>query len=85
MIQWAIYINIFLAIFNLIPIPPLDGSNILASFLPGNAMYRYLSLGRFGFIFIFILLFLGGRFFLGVVSPVISFLYKIMTWWQFLI
>ncbi len=82
--QSAIYINIFLAIFNFLPIPPLDGSNILASFLPGNAMYKYLSLGRFGFIFIFILLFLGGRIFWGVFSPVVAFLFKIFTWWQFL-
>ena len=69
----AIYINIFLAIFNLIPIPPLDGANILASFLPGNAMYKYLSIGRFGFIFIFLYLFLGGRIFWGVISRAVAF------------
>ncbi len=84
MIQWAIYINIFLAVFNLIPIPPLDGANILATFLPGDAMYKFLSIGRFGFIFIFILLFLGGRIFWGIISPVVAFLFKVMTWWQFL-
>lgn len=80
----AIYINIFLAIFNLIPIPPLDGSNILATFLPGNAMYRYLSIGRFGFIFIFIILFLGGRIFWSFTSVAVSFIFKIFTWWQYL-
>jgi Zn-dependent protease len=80
----AIYINIFLAIFNLIPIPPLDGANILATFLPGDAMYKYMSIGRFGFIFIFIILFLGGRIFWGVTSVAVSFLFKIFTWWQFL-
>ncbi|MBM3707729.1 MAG: site-2 protease family protein [Actinobacteria bacterium] len=81
----AIYINIFLAIFNLIPIPPLDGANILASFLPGDAMYRFLSIGRFGFIFIFILLFLGGRIFWSITGPVVSFLFNIFTWWRYLI
>ncbi|MBM3709505.1 MAG: site-2 protease family protein [Actinobacteria bacterium] len=81
----AIYINIFLAIFNLIPIPPLDGANILASFLPGNAMYKYLSIGRFGFIFIFILLFLGGRIFWGIIGPAANFLFNIFTWWRYLI
>jgi Zn-dependent protease len=84
MFQSAIYINIFLAIFNFLPIPPLDGANILATFLPGNAMYKYLSLGRFGFIFIFILLFLGGRIFWGITSPLVAFLYKAFTWWSYL-
>jgi Zn-dependent protease len=85
MFQWAIYINIFLAIFNFLPIPPLDGSNILASFLPGDAMYKFLSIGRFGFIFIFIILFLGGRIFWGAISPVVNFLFNIFTWWRYLI
>lgn len=84
MFKRAVYINIFLAIFNFIPIPPLDGSNILATFLPGNAMYKYLSLGRFGFIFIFLILFLGGSFFWGIISPIVAFLFRMFTWWQFL-
>lgn len=81
----AVNINIFLAIFNFLPIPPLDGSKILASFLPDSAMYRYLSLGRFGFIFIFIILFLGGNVFWRIVSPVIGFLRNAALWWQYLI
>jgi Zn-dependent protease len=84
MFSTAIYINIFLAIFNFIPIPPLDGANILASFLPGDAMYKYLSIGRFGFIFIFILLFLGGRIFWSITAPIVSFLFNIFTWWRYL-
>jgi len=81
----TIYINIFLAIFNFIPIPPLDGSKILASFLPDQAMYRYLSIGRYGFIFIFIFLFLGGGRFWTILSPVFNFLFNICTWWQYLL
>jgi len=84
LLQNTIYINIFLAIFNFLPIPPLDGSKILASFLPDNAMYRFLAIGRFGFLFIFIFLFLGGRIFWTVISPVFNFLYNMATWWQFL-
>jgi len=81
----AITINVFLAIFNFIPIPPLDGSKILASFLPGEAMDSYLSFGRFGFIFIFILLYIGGGFLWPIIYPVINFIYNGCVWWQYLI
>ncbi len=83
--QGAIYINIFLAIFNFIPIPPLDGSKILASFLPEEAMFRFLGIGRFGFIFIFLFLFVGGRLFWNFISPIFSFIYNACTWWQYLL
>ena len=49
MFVYAIRISIFLAIFNFLPVPPLDGSKIIASFLPERTMYRYLSIGRIGF------------------------------------
>ncbi|MDD3818717.1 MAG: site-2 protease family protein [Actinomycetota bacterium] len=83
--QNAIFINIFLAIFNFIPIPPLDGSKILASFLPQNAMYRYLSMERYGFIFIFLFIFLFSRFLGFIITPVSNFFYNACTWWQYLI
>lgn len=76
MVYFAIRINIFLGIFNFIPIPPLDGANILATFLPGNAMYKYLSIGRFGFIVVFAFIYFIG----GYIGPVIGFLMNIFTW-----
>jgi Zn-dependent protease len=76
MVYFAIRINIFLGIFNFIPIPPLDGANILATFLPGNAMYKYLSIGRFGFIIVFAFIYFIG----GYIGPVITFLMNIFTW-----
>lgn len=52
-------VNLFLGIFNLIPIPPLDGSRLVAAVLPTRAAVGYLSIERFGFILIFILLWAG--------------------------
>ncbi len=60
-------INIILAAFNLIPIPPLDGSKILMGFMPDNMQYFFHRLEPYGFFFIIILLFL------GVLNPVIAF------------
>jgi Zn-dependent protease len=55
MFYGGIQLNIVLAVFNLIPVPPLDGSHVLASLLPGELAERYTRIGFFG---IFILLFL---------------------------
>ncbi len=55
----AVLINIILGVFNLIPIPPLDGSKIIASLLPQNAMYWILSMEQYGFFLIIIFLMLG--------------------------
>jgi Zn-dependent protease len=49
------YINIILCIFNLIPIPPLDGSRIVAYFLPTNARRAYMSIEPYGFLIILLL------------------------------
>lgn len=49
-------INIGLGLFNLIPIPPLDGSKILGAFLPKNAYYQYMKYQRYGMIFLIIIL-----------------------------
>lgn len=51
--------NLILGIFNLIPIPPLDGSRIAVGFLPDDLARAYLQMERFGFILIFILLYMG--------------------------
>lgn len=51
--------NVVLGTFNILPIPPLDGSKIIASFLPENLMYKLLEMERFGFLLVIIFLFLG--------------------------
>jgi Zn-dependent protease len=47
---YGVFVNLILGAFNLIPIPPLDGSNVLAYFLPPRMAYKYTSFGRYGFI-----------------------------------
>ena len=59
--------NLVLAIINLIPIPPLDGSKVLASILPDEIARTYLSIERFGIFILFaLLLFPIGGFSLGL-------------------
>lgn len=51
----GVYLNIVLAVFNMLPIPPLDGSHVVASILPDQISNQYRNIGFFG-IFIIILL-----------------------------
>lgn len=44
----SVQLNIVLAIFNLLPLPPLDGSKVLAAFMPVKMMRPYLAFGRYG-------------------------------------
>lgn len=55
----VILINLVLGTFNLIPIPPLDGSKVIAAFLPDSLMHTILSWERFGFILVIIFLLFG--------------------------
>ncbi|MEO1881404.1 MAG: site-2 protease family protein [Methylococcales bacterium] len=56
----GISINLVLALINLLPIPPLDGSRILTGFLSHKWAWRYNKLERFGLIFMLALLWSGG-------------------------
>jgi Zn-dependent protease len=57
MIQIGVMINIGLAVFNLLPIPPLDGSKIMEGLLPYNLSIQYAKLEPYGFILLLLLIF----------------------------
>jgi Zn-dependent protease len=60
MAQYGVLVNFGLMLFNLIPIPPLDGSHVFAYLLPPRLAVPYRQLGMRGMVILFALLFFGG-------------------------
>ena len=69
LLWYGVFLNVFLFAFNLLPIPPLDGSHILFDFFPNKITAKYLSLGLYGSL---ILLFF-------IYSPLWGFFMKIIN------
>jgi Zn-dependent protease len=69
-------INIVLGVFNLIPVPPLDGSHVLRHFLSDSVRRAYDTIGIFGLI---ALVYLGGGLLSALISPPIQFFAWILT------
>lgn len=72
---FTMLLNLFLAVFNLLPLPPLDGSHVFRHMLPYKALRIYDSLGMFSLIIIFLV---GGRFVGFLVSPAMGLLRGIL-------
>jgi Zn-dependent protease len=70
-----VYINLILMVFNLVPIPPLDGSKILATFLPPATRARYLGSERTGFILIILFVMLAG----SLIMPIVNGLFRLIV------
>ncbi|MBM6748957.1 site-2 protease family protein [Megamonas rupellensis] len=78
-LQLIIIYNVNFAIFNLVPIPPLDGSKILSSLLPGRLAYKYQSsvVSRYSFFILIALVFTG---ILGfIIHPISNFIISILN------
>ena len=74
MAYWGILINLVLAFFNLIPIPPLDGSHVLFHVLPRPIAVWYAQVGRYGLPLLIVLLFFRSDLFTYIMWPVEFFL-----------
>ena len=66
----GIFFNILLAVFNLLPIPPLDGSRVISALLPGPLAYKYGQFEQYGFLILLGLMYIGG--FQLVVLPIVN-------------
>jgi Zn-dependent protease len=77
MVGASIWINIMLAVFNLVPIPPLDGSKILMGLLPGNMALSFSRLEPYGFIILLVLFYSG--ILPKIIFPIIKFTKDIMV------
>jgi Zn-dependent protease len=72
MMFWGIWLNLMLAWFNLIPIPPLDGSHVFYHLLPPALGARYRALSQYGFLILLAVMFLSGGLFFVLLSPAIA-------------
>lgn len=70
-----VYANILLAVFNLLPIPPLDGSKILFAFLPSRFYHYRIILQKYSFFLLFLFIFFGFQF----IVPLMLAIYKLIV------
>jgi Zn-dependent protease len=76
-IVWmAIQVNLTLAFFNLIPVPPLDGGNVLAGLLPRSAADIFISIRPFGIFILYALMFTGVL--SAIIIPPVEFLLRLL-------
>ena len=77
LLVFSCYINIILALFNLLPVPPLDGSKLLAGILPVNLRRQYLRLERYGIFITLPLLYLALKY--GVLALVVESIFHLLV------
>jgi Zn-dependent protease len=71
----AVYLNVLLAVFNMVPVPPLDGGNVVAGLLRGPVAEMYDRLRPYGFMILY------GLMFTGVLTTIISPPAQLLLYW----
>ena len=75
-LEFLLTMNISLAVFNLLPFPPLDGSKILETFLPASMQPALETLERYGYLILMVLIYMG--FFGAIIRPILFFVYSLL-------
>jgi len=70
-----VQINLLLMVFNLVPIPPLDGSKVIMPFLPTNMQESMLKLEKYGMFIVLLFIMFG----FSIVIPIINFLFRVIV------
>jgi Zn-dependent protease len=74
-----VFLNVLMAVFNIMPIPPLDGSKVLARFLPPRAREVYQSWEPYGALFMLVVFFLFPGLIFAIVDPVVDGLFAMLV------
>lgn len=69
--SYVIFLNLLLAFFNLIPVPPLDGSKVIGMFLTDNAYYKWTMQERKGMIYLFAIIIISNLLGLNLIGKVV--------------
>jgi Zn-dependent protease len=68
-LEYLLLMNISLAVFNLLPFPPLDGSKVLETFLPDSMQPVLATLEQYGYLILMVLMYMG--FFGAIIRPIV--------------
>jgi Zn-dependent protease len=75
-LEYMLVMNISLAVFNLLPFPPLDGSKVLETFLPESMQPVLAMLEQYGYLILMVLMYMGV--FGMIISPVLNAVYSLL-------